>query len=128
MAVKANEVSQAELLERDVKIQFDEIRLLRAENKRLKEENEQLERDLFYSKRRVVELKRYIEESEEEEKGELAEYLIFQREALGYSYRQFGKAIGVSFSALMNYEKGKGNLKNMRKAVENLKEFRRKRK
>lgn len=128
MAIKANEVSQVELLERDVKIQFEELRVLRAENKRLKEENEQYKHDLFYSKKQVTELKNRIEESEQEEKLEIGEYLLFQREALGYSYRQFGKAIGVNFASVMNYEKGKGNLKNMRQAVENLKEFRRKRK
>jgi DNA-binding transcriptional regulator YiaG len=117
MAVKANEVSQAELLERDVKIQFDEIRRLRAEN-------EQLKHDLYYTTRRNTELKNYIEEIESAEKEEIADYLSLQREALGFSYRQFAKVIGIDHSSVPNYEKGKGTLKNMRKAVENLKAYR----
>jgi DNA-binding transcriptional regulator YiaG len=124
MAVKANEVSQAELLERDVKILFDENRRLRAENEKLGKENELLEHDLYYTKRRVTELKNYIDDMENDEKQELAEYLTHQRAALGFTYRQFAKVIGVNHASVPNYECGKGTLKNMRKAVDNLKRFR----
>jgi DNA-binding transcriptional regulator YiaG len=120
MATKANEVSREELLLRDVKIQFDELRALRAENQKLKEENEQLKHDIVYTKRQNTEFKNYINDSEREEKQELGFYIKSQREGRKLSYREFARIMGVNHATVMNYENGEGKLKNIREFVEQI--------
>jgi DNA-binding transcriptional regulator YiaG len=109
MAVKANEVSQAELLERDVKIQFDEIRRLRAIVDELREENEKLHERL--------------KGEDQVKKDEIAEYIRNQRLARKLSFGGFARLLGTNGTTIQNYEKSKGKLENMQVLVLKIREL-----
>jgi DNA-binding transcriptional regulator YiaG len=111
MAMQANETSQLELLLRDVKIQFDELRRVRSENDRLREENEQL--------------RERLEGNEQAEKDELAYYIASQREARKLSLNEFARMLGTNSTTLSNYEKGKGKLKAMSELITKIQKLRR---
>jgi DNA-binding transcriptional regulator YiaG len=115
--IKANEVPRIELLERDVKILFDEVRRLQKENESLKNKIELLEAQ-------KAELKARLKPYEDAEKEELGFYIQSQRKALKMSVTAFSRALGISTQTLQNYEKGKGNLDNMREIVKKIKEMR----
>lgn len=110
MARKANETDQLTLLERDIKIQFDELRKLRSQIDILREENEQLRERLAGE--------------EQNEKDELAYYIRNQREARKMSFTQFARLTGTSTTSLQSYEKGKGKLDNMKELVNDIRKLR----
>lgn len=117
--LKANETPNNELLLRDVSIQFYEI-------KRLREENEQLKRQL--RRYELAERQYELDEKkrqEQDEKDELAYYIKAQREARKLSINAFAKLLGTGATRIWNYEKGKGDLKHMHEIVERIQNLRR---
>ncbi|AHJ88654.1 hypothetical protein GBK2_56 [Geobacillus phage GBK2] len=114
--MKANEVPRIDLLERDVKILLGEVRRMQKENESLKNKIELLEAQ-------KAELKARLKPYEDAEKEDIGFYIQSQRKALKMGITAFSRALGISTQTLQNYEKGKGNLDNMREIVEKIKEM-----
>jgi hypothetical protein len=115
-AQRANETGRIELLERDVLIQFNEIRELRATIEALQLENMNLAKQVTKYKQQ--------DEDENGSAEEIGFYIKNQRLALGLSYNQLGRLLGYSGATINNYANGKGNLYKARAFAEKLREFR----
>jgi DNA-binding transcriptional regulator YiaG len=131
MAVKANETPRIDLLERDLKIMFDEVRRIREENEKLKGgnvsdklklENEKLRAKVKYL---TDELSHYKDAADFEEKEELAFYIKSQREAMKMSVIEFARLLKLTDTTIRNYEKGKGKLERMQELVIQIRKVRR---
>lgn len=96
---KANEVSRVDLLQRDVEIQFFEIRRLRAENDELKLELE------------------YYKANAPDAKKEIAYYIQAQRTARKLSADKFARLLDTNATTIRNYERAEGRLDLMQSLV-----------
>ena len=109
---KANEVSQIDLLERDVLVLFEEARRLRSENEALR-------------KQLKMKGEQAIKNTEKAEKIELGFYIKCQRQAREMTRREFANLVRVSTPTISNYERGQGNLYKMNEVVERIRGLKR---
>ncbi len=143
--VKPNETPREELLYRDISLLLNERNILVEENNWLKERIKELEtmriiicpncsEDMAEVKEDHYECKEcgmkarqltIFEENVQKEKDELGFFLYMQRKEMKLSITELSRKIDVSTTTLANYEKGKGNIHNMREVVNRLRKIRR---